>query len=148
LEVDVMPEYNQFAWLPLCAGLTVLGLAGSWLAWRRRGAAAGLRGMAWSLIPVALYLIGAISLVWEVAIAVTGFAAGFVLSLAVWAGVATVGLIVVLFLTSGLLRRRAGRRPQRAVAPAAGTAAVPAGAAGDDDDLAEVEELLRQRGIT
>lgn len=35
-----MPDYSQITWLPLCAGLTVLGLAGSWLAWRRRGAAA------------------------------------------------------------------------------------------------------------
>ncbi len=30
-----MPDDSQIAWLPLCAGLFVLGLAGSLLAWRR-----------------------------------------------------------------------------------------------------------------
>jgi hypothetical protein len=48
-----MSTYNQIAWLPLAGGLTVLGLIGSWLAWRRRGVAAGLRGVAWSLLPLA-----------------------------------------------------------------------------------------------
>ena len=57
--------YSQIAWLPLAGGLTLLGLIGSWFAWRRRGARAGLRGVAWSLLPLALYLIGAIQLLWR-----------------------------------------------------------------------------------
>ena len=38
-----MFDYGAISWLPLTAGLTVVGLALTWLAWRRSGAAAGLR---------------------------------------------------------------------------------------------------------
>ena len=34
-------SYNEVYWLPLCGGLTLLGLIASWVVWRRRGAAAG-----------------------------------------------------------------------------------------------------------
>ncbi|MFC7745191.1 hypothetical protein ACFQXA_36345 [Nocardiopsis composta] len=34
----------------LGAAITIVGLLISWLVWRRRGAAAGLRGVAWSLV--------------------------------------------------------------------------------------------------
>ena len=55
-----MEGFEGVAWLPLCAGLTVVGCILSWVAWRRRGAGAGLRGIAWSLLPVAAYLTGAV----------------------------------------------------------------------------------------
>ena len=38
-----MSTYNQIAWLPLCAGLTGLGLIMSYFVMRRRGSGAGLR---------------------------------------------------------------------------------------------------------
>lgn len=138
-----MPDDYQITWFPLCVGLTTLGLVVSWLAWRRRGAAAGLRGMAWSLIPLAAYLTGAVSLVWQIGIAVAQFATRFVLSSTVWAGIVMTGFVVVLFVTAGVLRRR-GIGGKRAAVPA--KAAVPAGSG--DDDLAEIEELLRRRGIS
>src|SRR4029078_4631995 len=40
--VRVSP-YDNIAWLPLCAGLTGLGLVLSYIAWRRRGPGSGLR---------------------------------------------------------------------------------------------------------
>ncbi|MGH8930078.1 MAG: cellulose synthase [Egibacteraceae bacterium] len=133
-----MPDYNQIAWLPLSAGLTGLGLLASWLVWRRRGAAAGLRTVAWSLIPLAAYLIGLVALLWQVGVAVVSFGVRFVLSPVVWAGVALTGIAAVLFVTAAVLRRR-GVGGKRAVS------AAPAQAA--DDDMAEIEALLRQRGI-
>ncbi len=136
-----MPDYNQIAWLPLSAGLTGLGLLASWLVWRRRGAAAGLRTVAWSLIPLAAYLVGAVALLWQIAVAVTGFAVRFVFSPVVWSGIALAGLAAVLFVTAAILRQRGagGTRPAVA-APATAQAAA-------DDDMAEIEALLRQRGI-
>src|SRR5262245_1222082 len=156
--------YDQIQWLPLTAGLAILGLIVSFFVWRRRGAAAGLRGVAWSLLPVAAYLIGAIQLLWRFGSAIASFASSFVFSPRVWAGIIVVIVSVLLFVISGRLRARARRRSGGQAAPkaaAAGTgAAAPAGkpgkaisapkrqpAAVDDDVLGDAAEVLRRHGI-
>jgi len=171
--------YNQIAWLPLCAGLTGLGLVLSYLAMRRRGVSAGLRGVAWSLLPLAAYLTGSIEMFWKMGVAVGDFAKGFVFSPKVWAGIAVAGLALVLFVVSGPLRRRRVERGEDKRAAGAGSArtlpanrtaasgselatrpaaASPAqaprnarkgkSAAGDDDDMKDIEDILRRHGIT
>ena len=189
-----MSTYDQIVGLPLCAGLTGLGLVLSYLVMRRRGLRSGLRGAAWSLLPLAAYLTGAVKMFWKIGVAIGDFATGFVLSTRVWSGIAVAGLAGVLFLVSGGLRRRhrrvkrgadtagdataaAGRRPTQpgATRPGAaqpgtlpalsGRATQPAGAPGPapaklpvrrkpaaddpgDDDMRDVEEILRRRGIS
>ncbi|GAA3101825.1 cellulose synthase [Streptosporangium carneum] len=128
-------SFDQIAWLPLCAGVTGVGLVLSFLLLRRRGAAAGLRGAAWSLLPLAAYLTGALPALWQVGTAVVGFFAGLVLSPLVWAGVAVTALSAVLFLVSGVLRRRGSPAPAAAgpsvtAKPGAAASAGAAGAAG------------------
>ncbi|WP_345599267.1 cellulose synthase, partial [Thermocatellispora tengchongensis] len=98
--------YDAIAWLPLCAGVTGVGLVLSFLVLRRRGAAAGLRLAAWSLLPMAAYLTGALPTLWQIGSAAVGFVTGLVLSPTVWAGVAVTGLAVLLYLVSGVLRSR------------------------------------------
>ncbi|MBV9208084.1 MAG: cellulose synthase [Actinobacteria bacterium] len=119
-----MSTYDQIAWLPLCAGLTGLGLVLSFLAMRRRGVRSGLRWAAWSLLPLAADLTGAIEMFWKMGVAVADFAKGFVFSPKVWAGIALAGLALVLFTVSGSRRRRrvSGGRKAGAAAPAAGPA--------------------------
>jgi hypothetical protein len=174
-----MSTYDKIAWLPLCAGLTGLGLVLSFLVMRRRGLGSGLRWAAWSLLPLAAYLTGAVEMFWKMGAAIGDFAKGFAFSAQVWAGIAVTGLAVVLFVASGPLRRRARRGQDRGqgdgavgartdatagpgrelaprTAPVATTA--PAGtpvkarkgknAADDDDDLGDVEDILRRHGIT
>ena len=169
-----MSTYDKIAWLPLCAGLTGLGLVLSYIVMRRRGPGAGLRWAAWSLLPLAAYLTGAIEMFWKMGAAVGDFAKGFVFSAQVWAGIAVAGLAVVLFIVSGPMRRRrvkpgqdkqavgtkaptsSGRELTSRTAPVATTA--PAGtpakarrgkaATDDDDDLGDVEDILRRHGIT
>ena len=173
-----MSTYNQIAWLPLCAGLTGLGLIVSYFVMRRRGSGAGLRLAALSLLPMAAYLTGSIEMFWKMGVAVGDFAKGFVFSPKVWAGIALAGLAVVLLVVSGPLRRRkvsadkdaraaipagtapgartsAGQLAPRTAGPpaAAGPAKAQAKArkgksADDDDDLADVEDILRRHGIT
>ena len=168
-----MSTYDKIAWLPLCGGLTGLGLVLSYVAMRRRGLGAGLRGAAWSLLPLAAYLTGAIEMFWKMGAAIGDFAKGFVFSAQVWSGIAVAGVAAVLFVVSGPLRRRRVKQGQdkqavgaKAAAPgrelAPRTAAVattaPAGtpvkarkgknAADDDDDLGDVEDILRRHGIT
>ncbi|WP_214410945.1 cellulose synthase [Sphaerisporangium fuscum] len=166
-------SYEQIAWLPLCGGVTAVGLVLSFLTFRRRGAAAGLRGAAWSLIPVAAYLTGALPALWQVGTAVVGFFAGLVLSPTVWAGIIVAALSALLFLVSGVMRgRRRRSAPAAPAAPAADRpaaqrpAAPPVGAAGAptqpntrplpsrpaapaaDDDMADIEAILKRRGIS
>jgi hypothetical protein len=101
-----MSTYDKIWWLPICGGLTGLGLVLSYLAARRRGLGSGLRGAAWSLLPIAAYLTGSIEMFWKIGVAIGDFAKGFVFSPKVWSGIALAGLAVVLFVASGPLRRR------------------------------------------
>jgi hypothetical protein len=157
-------SYDQIQWLPLTAGLAILGLIVSFFVWRRRGAAAGLRGVAWSLLPVAAYLIGAIELLWRFGSAIASFASSFVFSPRVWAGIIVLIVSVLLFVVSGRLRARARRRSGGQAAPkAAGAGTGATAAAGkpgkavtapkrqpavvDDDVLGDAAEVLRRHGI-
>jgi len=186
-----MSTYDQIVSLPLCAGLTGLGLVLSYLVMRRRGIGSGLRGAAWSLLPLAAYLTGSVKMFWKIGVAIADFAKGFVFSTEVWSGIAVAGLAALLFVVSGPMRRRSkrgqqGQRGQRGqrdqrdqrgqdqqavgaakagsggreiaprTAPVATTASSPApvkarkgkNAADDDDDLGDVEDILRRHGIT
>lgn len=128
-----MSTYDKIAWLPLCGGLTGLGLVLSYIAMRRRGLGTGLRWAAWSLLPMAAYLTGSIEMFWKMGVAVGDFAKGFVFSPKVWAGIALAGLAVVLFVVSGPMRRRGvgrGQDKQAAESGAAGALAQDQASAG------------------
>jgi hypothetical protein len=172
-----MSTYDQIVSLPLCAALTGLGLVLSYFVMRRRGLGSGLRAAAWSLLPLAAYLTGAVKMFWKIGVAIADFAKGFVFSTEVWSGIALAGLAALLFVVSGPLRRRRGQRGQRGqdqqavgapttktagreIAPRTASVATtpPAqtpvkarkgkNAADDDDDLGDVEDILRRHGIT
>jgi hypothetical protein len=171
-----MSTYDKIAWLPLCGGLTGLGLVLSYIAMRRRGLGTGLRWAAWSLLPLAAYLTGAIEMFWKMGIAIGDFAKGFAFSAQVWAGIALTGLAVVLFVVSGPLRRRSVKpgQPKQATSAGGAKGTLPASAGGavatrpvptapakapakarkgkdafdDDDDLGDVADILRRHGIT
>jgi hypothetical protein len=118
--------YDKIAWLPLCGGLTGLGLVLSYLVMRRRGIGSGLRGAAWSLLPIAAYLTGSIEMFWKMGAAIGDFAKGFAFSPRVWSGIALAGLAVVLFVVSGPLRRRSVGRGQDRQAAESRAGATPA----------------------
>lgn len=153
--------YSQFEWLPLCGGLTILGLIISWVVWRRRGAAAGLRWVAISLLPLAAYLTHAVKMLWQIGSAIGSFATSFLFSPQVWSGVALTGVAIVLFVVSGTMRRGRGRKSAAAAAdgaagPADRSAGAPAGKAlkpakskapAADDDLGDVADILRRHNI-
>ena len=180
-------SYSSIAWLPLAAGLTILGLVLSYLTYRRRGLRPALMGTAWSLLPIAAYLTGEIEMLWKVGAAIGQFGTGFVFSPAKWAGIGVTGLAVALFLAAGGRQRRKAAREARRAAKAdrareraaaegrpadAGLAAPdrtkalattrgadrpavpadrPAGRSSRrppaDDDMKDIEDILRKRGI-
>jgi hypothetical protein len=110
--------YDSIAWFPLCAGLTVLGLALTYIVARRRGFRSMMRGAAWSLLPLAAYLTGSIEMFWKIGTAIGDFASGFAFSPVKWTGIGVTGFAVVLFAVSGGRARRKAAR-DRASARAA-----------------------------
>jgi hypothetical protein len=117
-----------------------------------------MRGVAWSLLPIAMWLTNSVGLVGRIGSAIVRFGTAFVFSPKAWLGVILVGISVLLFLISGGIplvggtRKRNKARRQKARdserEPAAITrpqAQSPAPSA--DDDLGDVEEILRRRGI-
>jgi hypothetical protein len=167
-------SFSQIPWFFLCGGLTAVGLIGSWFALRRRGPRAAARGLAWSLLPIALYLIGILQVLWRFGVAIGDFFGGLAFSPKVWSGVILVGISLVLFVVTGGLRGRARRKQGKAepdsqppatralgaAPPAAASAGmasrpkaapVPAkrkGAAADDEDFGEVAAILKRHGIS
>jgi hypothetical protein len=182
-------SYSSIAWLPLAAGLTILGLVLSYLTYRRRGLRPALMGTALSLLPIAAYLTGAIEMLWKVGVAIGQFGTGFVFSPEKWAGIGVTGLAVALFLAAGGRRRRKAAREARQAtraqrkAEAEGSSSAPAlakartapgtqvlpaerqpvpadrataaasakgsrkAAVADDDDMKDIEDILRKRGL-
>ena len=156
---------SDFLLFAISLGATVVGLMGSYGAYRRRGAASGMRGAAWSLVPMGAYLTGT-----------TKFLADLALSPSKWAGLIVVGLAVMLYMVSGvMLRRGAGQTaPDQTKNPGKGSAKGSAkgsespratkgparrqskgaiegakpDASGLGDDMADIEEILKRRGIS
>lgn len=150
-----MGSIDNVTWQVLTVLLTVMGLLTSALLWRRRGPASGVRGVAWSLLPVAALLTGTWRLIWEIGDAVVSWAVRFVFSPLVWLGVGVAGISVVLFFVAAAMRSRGiGSKPRTVASP--GKAADPAlttggerpAAAPVDDDLADIEAILKRRGIS
>ena len=153
-----MGSIDDVSWQVLTVLLTGVGLAVSCALWRRRGAAAGLRGVAVSLLPVAALLTGTWRLVWEIGDAIGSWAVRFVFSPVVWLGVAVAGMSAILFAVGTAMHKRGAgahepagrshkRRGQGEPARASG-AGRPVAKAAVDDDLAEIEAILKKRGIS
>jgi hypothetical protein len=153
-------------WAALTAALTVAGAIWTWIAFRRRGAANGLRAMGFTLLPAAAWLTGTLEVVVEVAGSVTDWATSLVFNVLTWTGVGLAGLAVVLFVVSGFIRDRQLARGQAAgrasktsrsgkatgasspgLPEASSTRSTASGGSPVDDDLADIEALLRKRGI-
>ncbi len=155
-----MGAIDTSTWQALGLLLTVVGLVLSLLVWRRRGATAGLRGIAWSLLPAAAGLTGTLKLVWEIGDDIASWAARLVFSPVVWAGIALAGVSLMLFaLTAAMRARGVGRSPAARTSEggdarqlpqqrSAGKASPKAQPAVQDKDMDDIEAILRKHGIT
>jgi hypothetical protein len=150
-------------WAALALVLTIIGAALSWVAWKRRGLAAGIRGLAWTLVPVAAWLTGTLKLAVSIVEDVANWAARLVFSPTVWVGIIVAGASAGLFVVSGLLRSRgigvhgktaqkpagrAARKAERLQAKEAAPVASRRRPKNDDlDDMADIEAILKKHGI-
>ena len=136
---------DDVAWGALALSLTLLGGIWTWFAYRRRGFAAGLRGAAFTLLPLAAYLTKTLQMLGEIGDAVADWATSLVFSPQVWLGIVIAGVAGVLFVVSGWL---GGRRDDTPKQVRGGKAETVEGSAIVDDDMADIEAILRNRGIT
>ena len=138
--------------LPICVGLTLLGIIVTGLAWRRRSKGRVIQGVGLALAPIGLYFSGLLRLLWDGAVALGGWASKIFFSPAVWFGLSALGLCIVLWVVGGVVARRARPRA-KAVPSKSSAAALPAKGKSArneppvDDDMAEIEALLKARGI-
>lgn len=154
---------EETTWAALTAALTVAGAIWTWIAFRRRGAANGLRALGFTLLPAAAWLTGTLRTVVEIGGALTDWATSLVFDVRTWTGVGLAGLAILLLVVSGFIRDRQLARGQaagRAGRPGRDAAATgtrreqlppsrPArgGSPVLDDEMADIEALLRKRGI-
>lgn len=141
----------------LALALTLVAGVATWFAYQRRGLGAGLKGAGITLLPIAAYLTRTLRMLGEVADAIGDWATRLVLSPVVWTGIAVAGVAVLLFGAGRVVEARGGGAPRTRTrpakvrgpeqlepqAPAAGRSPAPV-----DDDLADIEALLKNRGIT
>jgi hypothetical protein len=144
--------YDSAAWGALAFALsTLLGVV-TFFRWRSKGLSAGLRGSAWTILPVAAWLTGVLELAFDVADSVGRWGVHLVFSPVVWLGIVLAGVSAALFGASALLdvRRRGHDEPtpppvsrrRRGRGRSAGPAAI------GDDDLDDIEAILRKHGIS
>lgn len=145
-----MPGSDLLLWMPWALLCSALAVAGGLRAYRRGDRVGALGWAGWAFVPPALLFTGALRLVGRITGAVLDWSVSLVFTPTTWFGVALGGLAATLLATSRALRTRRGPRavPGRSTAGGARPGSRPAPAAtGVEDDLAEVEEILRRRGI-
>jgi hypothetical protein len=141
-------SYDSAAWGALAFALsTLLGVV-TFFRWRAKGLAAGLRGAAWTILPVAAWLTGVLELAFDIADSVGHWALHLVFSPVVWLGVVLAGVSVVLFGASAVLAKRGVREVQGDDAPPPAIKRRGRGAPAIDEDLGDIEAILRKHGIS
>jgi hypothetical protein len=153
---------DSSTWQALGVLLTLLGLLISVVVWRRRGTVTGMRAVAWSLLPAAAGLTGTLKLIWQIGDNVVSWAVHLVFSPVVWLGIVMAGVSLMLFALTAAMRARGlgGARsktegqeakeakalpPERSAKPARGSRGK---SPAEDDDMADIEAILRKHGIS
>lgn len=134
-----MSSFNLW-WLPWTIALSGAGLVAVWFAWRRKDRAAAVRRLGWALLPWAALLLGLFGLVFRVVDAITDWLARFAFNPAAWLGVMVATIALGLIMLGGRFGRRASETPKQPRALARRSRS-------DHDDMADVEAILRKRGI-
>ncbi|MFN8195141.1 MAG: hypothetical protein U0R80_12755 [Nocardioidaceae bacterium] len=144
---------NPIMW---ALAISLSTFAGVWtfISWRRRAWRSLVRGVALMVLPFGLLFTGSLTLAMRILDAITLWATRLVFSPSVWVGGALVVLSVVLLLVARRVPQAPGRRSSRRSlrrTPADGAlpaSPAPARGAPVDDEMAEIEAILRRRGIT
>ncbi|MDO9380221.1 MAG: hypothetical protein Q7T56_15345 [Nocardioidaceae bacterium] len=147
--------YSSLPWAVLLSAVIAFF---AWRSWRAGDRWTALARAGWALVPWALWLVGLMRVLVRVGAAVGDWAGGFVFRPSSYIGLA-VGAVAVLLVLLGSWRRparadgapRRGLRRERSDAPASAPAASRRAKAGKpavaDEDMDDIEAILRKHGI-
>ncbi len=148
---------DNAAWGALTLSLTLLGGIYTWFAFRSRGFVAGLRGVGFTIIPVALLLTDTLETATRIGSAIGDWVGNFAFSPASWLGIILAVASVSCFVAAGFLAERGvggakvaepGEKPRRKELPKGRGGKKEPVLSDVDPEMAEIEALLRKRGIT
>ena len=146
---------NDVSWGALALALTTLGGIYTWWALRHRGFATAVRAAGITLLPLAAWMTGLLQVFGTVTNAFIHFFTRLVFSPVVWLGVIVFVVAFVLIGASNVMCRRGDsakpsqsrkRRPDKAAPKAVGPTT-----RNDpliDDEMAEIQAILKKRGIS
>ena len=150
------------SWGALALALSVLGGIYTWWALRHRGVTAAVRAFGFTLLPLAAWMTGLLSVAGDVVDTFTNWFAHLVFSPVVWLGMIVFVVAFVLIGGANAVSRRVDPKPGKPDKtgkpgkpgkPRGGSTpkSVQATSAADpliDDDLAEIQAILKKRGIS
>ncbi len=135
----------------LALSLTVLGGIYTWWALRHRGVTAAVRAAGITLLPIAAWMTGLLEVFGDVADTFTHWFTRLVFSPTVWLGVIIFVVAIVLIGGANIVSRRVDPKPSKAQRKAGKPKAVAATTHPDpliDDEMAEIQAILKKRGIS
>jgi hypothetical protein len=142
---------NDVSWGALALALTALGGIYTWWALRHRGFTAAVRAAGFTLLPLAAWMTGLLQVFGTVTHAFVHFFTRLVFSPVVWLGVLIFMVAFVLIGGSGFVRKRTANEPE----PRARRTEKPKGVGPAtkhdpliDDEMAEIQAILKKRGIS
>jgi hypothetical protein len=142
---------NDVSWGALALALTALGGIYTWWALRHRGFAAAVRAAGITLLPMAAWMTGLLEVFGEITDTLAHWFTRLVFSPLVWLGVIVFVVAFVLIGASNFVTRRqrpapetpkGGRDKPKAVGPTTKTDPL------IDDEMAEIQAILKKRGIS
>ncbi len=137
--------YSPILWA-LAISLTTFAGVWTFFSWRRGRHASAVRGVGLMILPFAALFTGTLTLVMRMLDAVALWATGFVFRPTVWVGLLLFAVAAGLFVLARRLgppREAPGDRPS--LTSRGTSSAQPADV---DTEIAEIEDILRNRGIT
>ena len=141
------------SWGALALSLSVLGGIYTWWALRHRGVTAAVRAFGLTLLPLAAWMTGLLSVFGDVVDTFTSWFAHQVFSPVVWLGMIVFVVAFVLIGGANAVSRRVDPKPAKTRKagktdpPKSVQATTPADPL-IDDDLAEIQAILKKRGIS
>jgi len=139
------------SWGALALALTTLGGIYTWWALRHRGFAAAVRAGGFTLLPLAAWMTGLLEVAGDIGDSLGHWLTGLVFSPFVWLGMLLFVVAFVLIGGSNFVSRRRDPEPKAGARRTETPKAVRKTSQPDpliDDEMAEIQAILKKRGIS